>query len=136
KTSSRWGRAASRKRCAFWKSSLTGIASRFASCSVSPPDTAEDVRARPAWDRRPGKTEMPWFEMLLNLDHPRHVRMQRTKIFVVARVGEGEREFLVGIQGLGPEFAGRHHRMRNVVPVGPGHRRADLDLELGRLEDE
>jgi hypothetical protein len=33
---------------------------------------------------------MPWLEKLLNLDHPGHVRMQRTKIFVVARIGEGE----------------------------------------------
>src|SRR4029078_13083460 len=45
-------------------------------------------------------------------------------------------EGAVGIHGLRPELAGAHHGVGNVVAVGPGHGLADLDRELGRLEDE
>src|SRR5437868_8722891 len=77
---------------------------------------------------------MPWCTRLLNLDCPLHVRMQRTKIGVVARGGEGERKTVVGIEGFRPELPRRDHGVRNVVAVFPGHGGADLYGELRRLE--
>jgi hypothetical protein len=62
--------------------------------------------------------------------------MQRTKILVVARCREREREGAVGIHRLRPEFSGAHHGVGNVVAVGPGDGLADLHRELGRLEHE
>src|SRR5947209_1251508 len=74
--------------------------------------------------------------MLLNLDGALHVRMQRTKIGVVARRGERERVAVVGIERFRPELARRDDSVRNVVAVLPGHRGADLDDKLCRLEGE
>src|SRR4051812_16990307 len=77
-----------------------------------------------------------WFGTLLNLDHPGHMRVQRTKILVVARCREREREAVVGIQRFRPEFAGRDDGVRNVVTVLPGDGRAGLHRELYRLKGE
>src|SRR5262249_55247365 len=95
---------------------MEDIAARFALSPVP----AFDARARPASTHWPGRMVMPWFEPLLNLDQPRHVRVQRTKILVVTGRREGERELVVGVECLGPELAGRDDSMRNVVAIGPG----------------
>src|SRR4051812_20067319 len=94
--------------------------------------------AQSAARRRPGHVAMlmPWFDTLLNLHQPRHVRMQRAEVFVVAGRRKSEGEAAVGVQRLGPVLACRDHRMRNVVMVGPGHGVANLDRHFGRSEGE
>src|SRR3982074_2957241 len=79
---------------------------------------------------------MPWFCSLLNLDHSGHVRMQRTKILVIACRRESERETIVGIQRFRPELSRGDDRVRDVIAIFPGHGGADLHRELGRLKGE
>src|SRR5689334_23316403 len=79
---------------------------------------------------------MPWIWPLLNLDHPRHLRVQRAKVLVVTRGGEGEGEGAVGIHRLGAEFSRRNHGVRNVVVVDPGDGVANFHLQLYRREGE
>src|SRR6266581_3801968 len=62
--------------------------------------------------------------------------VQRAKILVIARCGEGEREAVIGIQRLRPELARGHHRVGDVIMVGPGDGIADLHLELDWREGE
>src|SRR3954465_5135899 len=87
-----------------------------------------------AFSRACPVSAMVWCSMLLDLDVPLHVRMQRTKIGVVAGRREGEGEAVVGVERLRPELAGRDHRVWNVVAILPGHGGADFDAELRRLE--
>src|SRR5580704_2163862 len=70
----------------------------------------------------------------LHHDGSGHVRMQRAEIFVGTRRREGERELVVGVEHLRLEgLGGRHHRVRDVVLVGPGDGGPGLDGQaLGR----
>src|SRR5215212_4858692 len=94
------------------------------------------AEARPASIHRPGMAVMPWFCSLFNLDHSSHMRVQRTKILVIARCREGEGKAVVGIQRFRSKLAGRDHVVRNVIVVRPGHRRAHLYRQLYRRECE
>src|SRR5258708_16078172 len=96
----------------------------------------ESGGARPAWIHRPGIVVMPWFGSLLNLDCSGHMRVQRTKILVIAGRRESERKAVVGIERLGSELACRNDGVRNVIVVGPGHGGADLHRHLWRREGE
>src|SRR5690348_13823622 len=107
---------------------FAGIAAR--------PTLAGTGLARPAGIHWPGAMVMPWIGPLLNLDQSRHVRMQRTKVLVVTRGSEGEREGAVGIHGLGAEFSRGNHRVRNVIVVDPGDGVAHLHLQLVWREGE
>src|SRR5258708_12588216 len=96
----------------------------------------ESGGARPAWIHRPGIVVMLWFGSLLNLDCSGHMRVQRTKILVIAGRRESERKAVVGIERLGSELACRNDGVRNVIVVCPGHGGADLHRHLWRREGE
>ena len=99
-------------------------------------DLSVAANVRPPMDRRPDIVVMPRFPSLLNLDHPSHMRVQGTKIVVVAGGREGEGVTVVRIQGLRLEFSRGYHRVRDVVLVLPGHGRADFHGEFGGREGE
>src|SRR5258708_19025287 len=89
-----------------------------------------------AWINRRGMVVMLWFGSLLNLDCSGHMRVQRTKILVIAGRRESERKAVVGIERLRSELACRNDGVRNVIVVGPGHGGADLHRHLWRREGE
>src|SRR5437762_10521488 len=61
-------------------------------------------------------------------DLPGHVGVYRAEIFVFARRGEGLRKLVVGIERRRFELPVLlAHRVRAVVVVGPGYRRAGSD---------
>src|SRR4051812_21619495 len=74
--------------------------------------------------------------MLLNRDGALHMRVQRTKIGVVAGCRERERVAVVGIERFRPELARGDDGVGNVVAVLPGHGGADLHGKLCRLKGE
>src|SRR5712671_7655980 len=64
------------------------------------------------------------------------MRMQRAEILKRARRREGEGEPVAGVERLGAEMAGRHHRVGNVIPVDPRDGGAGFHGELLRREGE
>src|SRR3981081_414139 len=102
---------------------------------VPGPAVAEEGRGH-AGCTQPADIVMPWLRSLLNLDGPGHMRVQRTKILIVAGRGEGERKTVVGIHRLRPELARRDDGVRNVVVVLPGHGGAGLQRGRLRLKGE
>src|ERR1700760_991779 len=66
-----------------------------------------------------------------------HVRMQATEVAVLAGLGEGEGELLVGVEHLRAEgLIVRHDVVGDVVLVHPGDGGPDGDGDRRRAEDE
>jgi hypothetical protein len=70
-------------------------------------------------------------------DRAGHLRVDRAVVGIRSRLGKGVGEFFVRIAHLGPEHAVcADHGMRNVIAVGPGHRRSNRYRERLRSKTE
>ena len=73
----------------------------------------------------------------LDGDHACHMRVKRTEITELPRLGESEGVTVASIEDFRlEEPVLRYDRVRDIVAVGPGDRRSRLDRQHGRLECE
>src|SRR5438874_819302 len=94
---------------------------------------AQKERGIAEYPRSP--VSVAWWS-LLDDDRALHIRMELAEVVEGAGLGEGEAEGFarVDLAGLEAAAAGLAHRVRRLIVVGPGHRRADRDLQLARVE--